>query len=235
MAPMDTLWHTLKVMSTEPAFGRKIPELHSTKAPYSIYPIEDQHVAVEYGKATYATVSLIRNTKHLDLTLRQIDDPDNMFDHDYDVEIIEPNGALDHDNSVMPGDSLLYSPYAKWTTHLGDGGVNVGVGEPGVYQRTAHYNLMFNRLVFHDDDPNQGAILRIRRCDTGKVVALMNLTQLLAQGRTAYQISNYSSQEYLDREHDYHLDFLLKGDAWSQCNIVINVLAWSKRIMNEDL
>ncbi len=233
--PMDTLWHTLKVMSTDPAFGRNVPDIHSTKPPYSVYPLHEQYVTVAHEKATYATVSLIRDTKHLDLTLRQIDDPDNMFDTDYLVEIIEPNASLDHDNAVLPGDSLLYSPYAQWTTRLDDGGISIDPGNSVAYQRTAHYNLMFNRLIFDDKDPNKGAILRIRRVQTGKVVALMNLTQLLAQGRTAYELQNYPPQEYLDREYDYHLDFLLKGDAWASCDIVINVLSWSKRIQNTDL
>ena len=235
-APLDTLWHTLRVTSTKPAFGRTVPDLHPTRPPYSIYPIQDQLVAVERDKATYATVSLVRDTKHLDLTLRQIDDPDNMFANDYVVDIIEPNAYLGHDNAVLESDSLLYRPYAQWTTRFDDSGVSV---EPTpvkpALQRTAHYNVMFNRLVIDPDDTKKGAILRIRRLQTGKTVALMNLTQLLAQGRTAYELQNYGAQEYLDREYDYHLDFLLKGDAWAYCDIVINVLSWSKRIQNESL
>lgn len=233
--PMDTLWHTLKVTSTNPAFGRNVPEIPSTKAPFTVYPLHEQFITVENQKATYATISLVRNTKHLDLTLRQIDDPDNMFDKDYVIDIIEPNASLDHDNEVLPGDSLLYNPYAQWTTRLHDGGISVDHGNTTAYQRTAHYNIMFNRLKFDTEDPNKGAVLRIRRIQTGKVVALMNLTQLLAQGRNAYEIQNYHPQEYLDREYDYHLDFLLKGDAWASCDIVINVLSWSKRIQNNDL
>ena len=85
------------------------------------------------------------------------------------------------------------------------------------------------------DNIKKGAILRIRHVGTGRVVALMNLTHLLAQGRTAYELQNYPHQEYLDREYDYHLDFLLKGDAWAYCDIRINVLSWSKRIENIEL
>lgn len=238
-APMDTLWHTLKVMSYEPTDGRGVPEIHSTRAPFSVYPLEDQFVTVTDNKATYATVSMIRDTKHLDLTLRQIDDPDNMFDWDYEVEIAEPNAALDHDNAVLPSDSLSYTPYAAWTTRLTNGGISLEPRPAGsravAYQRTAHYNLMFNRLIFDPDDANKGAVLRIKRKNTGKTVALINLTQILAQGRTAYEFENYPEQEYLDREYDYHLDFLLKGDSWAYCEIVINVLSWSKRIQNESL
>ena len=47
--------------------------------------------------------------------------------------------------------------------------------------------------------------------------------------------SQLSDQEYLDREYDYRLDFILKGDQWLYCDVVINVLDWSKRIQNENL
>ena len=66
-----------------------------------------------------------------------------------------------------------------------------------------------------------------------KKLFLMNLPYILAQGRTAYEYI-YPPQEYLDREHDYHLDFLLKGDSWAYCDIVINVLSWSKRVQNHE-
>ena len=236
-APMDTLWHTLRVTSTRPDFGRKVPDVHPTLPPYSVYPLEEQFVVVEKEKATYATVSLIRDTKHLDITLRQIDDPDNMFDDHYSVEILEPNAYLAHDNAVMKSDSLRYTPYAQWTTRLGNnGGIEIEDGNMGsAVQRTAHYNIMFNRLVIDPDNIKKGAILRIRHVGTGRVVALMNLTHLLAQGRTAYELQNYPHQEYLDREYDYHLDFLLKGDAWAYCYIRLNVLSWSKRIENIEL
>ena len=241
-APMDTLWHTLKVMADDPRDGRGVPDVHRTKAPFSVYPMEDQYVTVTDNKATYATVSMIRDTKHLDLTLRQVDDPDNIFASDFDVQIIEPNATLAHDNSVTGADSLLYTPYSQWTTRFDENGVTVENGgrasSPAravALQRTAHYNVMFNRLMIDTDDARKGAILKITRRQTGKTVALINLTHILSQGRTAYQMYNYPPQEYLDREYDYHLDFILKGDAWAYCDIVINVLSWSKRIENIEL
>lgn len=235
--PMDTLWHTLKVMSYAPQDGREAPVIHRTSAPYSVYPMEEQYVTVTDNKATYATVSLVRDTKHLDVTLRQLDDPDNMFADDYVLEIVEPNAVLAHDNAVLNGDSLLYTPFAKWTTRFDDNGVSVekAPSRATALQRTAHYNVMFNRLIFHEGDADKGAKLRISRRDNGKTVALVNLTQILAQGRNAYELQSYSEQEYLDREYDYHLDFLLKGDQWAYLDIVINVLSWSKRIENTSL
>lgn len=58
---------------------------------------------------------------------------------------------------------------------------------------------------------------------------------MLAEGRTAYSTYAYSPQEYLDREYDYHLNFFLRGDSWAYCDIVIDVLGWSKRTQNVSL
>ena len=100
-------------------------------------------------------------------------------------------------------------------------------------ERTAHFNVMFNRLMY-DPDPYSGATLTIRNKETGKEVAKIGLSHILAQGRTAYEYG-YPAQEYLDREHDYHLDFLLKGDKWQYCTVMIDILGWNKRMQNTEL
>ena len=239
-APLDTLWHTLKVMSYEPTDGTAVPDIHVSKAPYSIYPVEEQYVTVEANRATHSTVSLIRDTKHLNITLRQLELPANVNHSDYEVTITDNNAAVGHDNSLLPGNDLLYTPFASWTTKFSADGVetedtrSTRDGDGGAeIQRTAHFNVMFNRLMHHDDH-DRCATLRIRNVKTGKDVATINLPYILAQGRTAYELYNYSPQEYLDREYDYHLDFILKGDTWAYCEVVINVLSWSKRIQNEE-
>lgn len=232
-APLDTLWHTLKVMSYAPQDGKKVPPMQKTQAPYSIYPIDDQLVSVAKDRATYATVSLIRDTKHLNITLRQIDDPDNIFDNNYEVTIIDNNAILGPDNSVVTTDSIRYTPYEHWTTRFDNNGIIIDSGtETGNFQRTAHYDIMFNRLIFDSSNSNNSAMLRIRNLNSGKTVALINLPYILAEGRTAYETYNYTPQEYLDREYDYRLNFFLKGDSWAYCDIVVNVLSWSRRLQN---
>ena len=237
-APLDTLWHTLKVMPDTPTYGYNTPAIAKTTKPYSIYPMDEQMVSVQPGYATYATISLIRDTKHLNITLRQIDNPEAINADDYEVTIVDANSTLASDNSVLPGDSLLYTPYAQWTTRYED---NEGTSIEGdihpatrssFINRTAHYNLMFNRLMY-DKDSEKCAKLRIRNKQTGKTVALVNLPSILAEGRIAYEWQNYSPQEYLDREYDYELDFfLLSGDEWKYLDIHIHVLAWTLRKQN---
>lgn len=250
--PLDTLWHTLKIQAHDPVDGTAELPMHRTVKPYSVYPLEEQYVTVTDNMATYATVSLIRDTKHLNLTLRQIDHPDNIFHQQYEVTLLDVNGTVLHDNTVEEGDSLRYTPYAAWTSRFTSGGVVIDPTDPETpsnpradtddtgdiddfnYQRTAHYNIMFNRLMYNDD-ASKAAMLQIRNLNSGKVVARLNLPYMLAEGRAAYELYGYSPQEYLDREYDYHLNLFLKGDSWAYCDIVVNVLSWSKRHQNEEL
>ena len=250
-APLDTLWHTLKVMTTAPMDGITVPTIAKTTKPYSVYPVEDQLVTVQDGYATYATISLIRDTKHLNITLRQLDDPATINADDYEVIILDNNATLAADNSLATSDSLKYAPYAQWTTRYDEDGIHIegdihpapipeGAPQREVAarraealttERTAHYNLMFNRLVY-DEDALKNARLRIRNIKSGEQVADINLASWLAEGRIAYDFYNYSPQEYLDREYDYALNFFLKGDKWQYCDIQIHILAWALRKQN---
>lgn len=246
--PLDTLWHTLKVQSHAPTDGVAPMPMQRTSRPYSVYPLDEQYVTVTDNMATYATISLVRDTKHLNITMRHLDFPDDVFHHDYEVTIVDDNATLLHDNALAPSDSLRYTPYAAWTTRFTDGGVIVDPTVPRAtspaddddapdglrYQRTAHYNLMFNRLMYNDDAA-RSAMLQVRNLNSGKVVARINLPYMLAEGRAAYELYGYSPQEYLDREYDYHLNLFLKGESWAYCDIVVNVLSWSKRHQNEEL
>ncbi len=245
--PLDTLWHTLKVQSHAPTDGVAPMPMQRTPRPYSVYPLDEQYVTVTDNMATYATISLVRDTKHLNITMRHLDFPDDVFHHDYEVTIVDDNATLLHDNALAPSDSLRYTPYAAWTSRFTDGGVIVDPTVPRAtsqadddapdglrYQRTAHYNLMFNRLMYNDDAA-RSAMLQVRNLNSGKVVARINLPYMLAEGRAAYELYGYSPQEYLDREYDYHLNLFLKGESWAYCDIVVNVLSWSKRHQNEEL
>lgn len=248
-APLDTLWHTLKVTPHAPADGIAVPDIDPTGKPYSIFPAEDQMVRVEEEHATYATVSLIRDTKHLNLTLQQIDNATDVFANDYEVEIIDNNAALAYDNAVLTDDSVRYTPYACWTSRLLEDNTmeieEVYTGNPGQYhaptraddddtpkvlQRMAHFNIMFNRLMINGEKKEDNALLVIHNKHTGELVAEINLPYMLSLGRMAYEIRNYGQQEYLDREHDYRIDLLLKGDEWVA--VEIHVLSWSKRFQS---
>ena len=234
-APLDTLWHTLTTITT-PADSMPVQlypaMLTPAKTEYrwqrdgSIKTNGQETVRLVKDEPTYATVSLIRDTKHLNISLREIDHPERTNHEDYEVFIVDANGTLDYQNNLInTDDTLVYSPYAQWTTYYDGEGT---IGE----QRSAHYDLMFNRLM-HSTTPAKNAVLCIRRKSDGKDIALLNLPEVLSEGRTAYEIFSYTPQDYLDREYDYRLELFLKGEEWQQLAylyVCIDVLSWAKRI-----
>lgn len=221
-APLDTMWHTKQVM-TAYAANQPAATRYRENAAGEATTNAVETVTLESGVPTYATVSLVRDTNHLNISLRELDTPEDVDADNYEVFIIDANGDVDYQNTVVtPTDSLVYRPYQQWTTTF-DAGGTIGV------ERSAHYDLMFNRLMYNTTiDDN--AVLCIRRKSDGKEVAVLNLPYILCEGRTAYEIYNYRPQEYLDREYDYRLEFFLRGDRWEYISICIDVLSWAKRI-----
>ena len=221
-APLDTLWHTQQVMLAAAANQPTATKYHEL-ANGSANTNAVQTVQLVKDVPTYATVSLIRDTNHLNISLRELDNPENVNADDYEVFILDANGDVDYQNRVVtPTDSLVYRPYATWTATF-DAGGTTGV------ERSAHYDLMFNRLMYNTT-PDKNAVLCIRKKSDGKEVAVVNLPYILCEGRMAYEINNYQPQEYLDREYDYRLEFFLRGDRWEYISIYIDVLSWAKRI-----
>ena len=65
-------------------------------------------------------------------------------------------------------------------------------------------------------------------------MARINLPEILISDRNTAE-QGFSKQEYLDREHDYKLDFFLVGDTWQYINVTVGVLSWQVRNQSTDL
>lgn len=86
--PLDTLWHGMEV---EP-------------------------VEVFAGKPTYHTISLMRDTKKINVTMRELDDPTQMDVANYDMTITDRNSHILWDNSLDETSTVVYTPHATWNT-----------------------------------------------------------------------------------------------------------------------
>lgn len=208
--PLDTLWHG---MMTEPV---------------EVYPMSS-------NRAAYATVPLVRDTKHINVALRELDDPTVMDIAKYDMYITDHNSRILWDNALDETDPVIYTPYSTWNsddrtppTSPGDGDVIEGVGKIG------HADFMTSRLIYHDNAENDGH-LYIRNKETGIIVANLNLPDILSRLRTSDELHAYSEQEFLDRGYDYQITVFLRGDKLEYINISISVLGWSKRIQWQEL
>lgn len=193
------------------------------------------------GKVICDTVSLVRDTKYLHLTLHQTSEPANIYDTMFDVRVVDANGHLAWTNELVPDQTLEYTPFAAWTTALSQNGVpyynqqdasQAPASDP-IVERAAHYDISFSRLMYYAANAGENAELQIVNKTTGQEVVRINLPYYLAFGRGAYATMNYSSQEYLDREYDYHLDFFLKNGQWEFMSLHVNILPWAMRFQNE--
>lgn len=204
--PLDTLWHGMEV---EP-------------------------VEVFAEKPTYHTISLMRDTKKINVTLRELDDPTTMDVANYEMTITDRNTHLLWDNSLDETETVVYTPHATWNTDDRtpafdpNGDPLEGVG------KIAHADFMTSRILYHEQASEDG-ILSVVNKTTSMEVIRVNLPDLLSRLRTSEEIYRYSAQEFLDRGYDYQLDFFLKGDRLAYVNISISVLGWSKRVQFEEL
>ena len=259
LEPLDTLWHTLTTiispadeqpMQLNPAMLIPAKCEYSWQRDGSIRTNGQEKVSIVSGEPTYATVALIRDTKQLNITLRAVNDnaADNMVkDEDYTVEIIDNNSQLDCENNLSnPADTLVYTPYRQWTTTF------VGTSQVAS-ESAAHYDLMFNRLLYKNasvtDDQyailnmedvakSRNAVLLIRKKDTGEIIFGINLPYILSSGRN-YQERYYHYQEYLDREYDYRLQFIIRGGRVDDIQLFIgaevHIIPWAVRQQHENL
>lgn len=201
-APLDTLWHGMT--GQEP-------------------------VSVRRSGYNVANISLTRDTKMLTIGLHNLDESDRreISADEFEFFILDNNGTLGYNNSLLDDEDLVYTPFHTWDTESKD-------ADGTVLDRTAHASLTFNRLVWHER-PDDNALLIIRNRETQQEVAAINLTDFLAQGRNAYDTQAYSRQEYLDRSYDYYLDFFIKNGTWQYADVRISVLSWALRIQNVNL
>lgn len=193
-------------------------------------------VKVERNRVTTHSISLMRDTKDLTVSLHQLDDPAAIDKDDFVITLTAANGIVGYDNNLLPDETLTYTPYATWITEFRSDGTSTGSDASGahtdVLERTVHAGLSFNRIMHASSEP---AMLTIYNRKTSQTVARINLADCLAQGRSAFEFYNYSPQEFLDREHKYKLDFFLRGDTWDYVDLSISVLSWSKRIQRVSL
>lgn len=218
--PLDTLWHGIRGLDI--AGGDSVVVRVNTK-----------------NTIRRDTVSLVRDTKQINVTLRDIQLPSDIDVNNFDFRIIDRNSRILWDNSVDESKALLYTPFNTWNTEdrtQADARQSraevddiTGIG------RIAHADFMTSRILYHDDDLTKDAILSVTNRTTGIEIIHVNLADFLSRLRSSADIYRYTPQEFLDRGYDYRLTFFLQGDRWRYVNVEISTLSWVKRIQREDL
>lgn len=255
--PLDTLWHTHKVLASGPINGTYVPPItppvpndeeegdkkdeddtdvvvQPVKPEYVVHEVE--FVTVEAQRATYATMSMMCDTNYLRITMRQKEDRTDMFHEQYSVSVIADNATLGWDGTILPGTPVEYTPYDSWTSRHTDDGFTIHslslAKVPVVYERMAHYDMFMGRLV-KNTDASKDARLVITKPANGATVVDINLPQLLVKAAAQNEeLKKYDAQEFIDREIDYHMDIFLRGDTWEYIEITFNNDNTISRVFN---
>lgn len=188
-------------------------------------------VEVPESSPTEAVIGLMRLTNDLNVMVFRYDHATDIRHEHYDVLVTDEHPVLGHDNAPASGPTpITYHPFACWTTET--------IADNVVVERSAHYDLSLSRLLTHEDNRHNPRLI-IRNRETSHEIINIDLCHFLSLARNAYEIQNYSGQEYLDREYDYRIDFGIDGEGpketWKYMNIRINLLSWVLRIQNEEL
>lgn len=205
-AALDTLWHGIHM----------------------------EEVEVFEHKPTYETISLVRDTKKINVTLRDLDHPQMTDVEDFIFRIYDRNARLLWNNDVDEETQLVYTPHAAWNTMDRTEAFD-GEGRP-IEQigKIAHVDFMTSRIIYHED-PALDGILSIQNRTTGIENVRINLPDILSRLRRYEDTFRYSPQEFLDRGYDYQLDFFLKDGKLIYITVGISVLNWSVRVQYEEL
>lgn len=129
--------------------------------------------------------------------------------NDYAYEIMESNGYLGHDNSLLDDDVLSFQPYFMEQKNPSAAAVEL------------------NTMRLMEDRATRFVVTEK---STGKKVFDINLTDFLVL--TSMEGNKMDPQEYLDREDEYKIIFFFSDSAdWNA--VQININGWTWYIQNE--
>lgn len=226
---LDTLWHTLV---TDTVWNAAHTDYQVRAGEESLFALPVW--TVRFQKPTYAVVPLIRDTKEIHVSVKEFLNTANEPSPDYDVFITADNGELGPMNSLVPGDRLLYLPFAQRKSEYLNG--EDAEGNVSTFPRTAesHFDFTTSRLVLNEDAAKDAQLFIVNR-KTRRLVYRENLSNLLVSNRTAPEIMRYTPQGFLDRRHNYDLQFFLLDGEWQYVQISVGILKWTVRTQLEEL
>lgn len=160
------------------------------------------------------TLHLTKNTNRLNVILLNLDgsemDPDG-----FSISVKSKNGFMDYDNSVGTGNPILYQPWAV---------TPVGMELPGS-AGTVRSGLSAEFSIGRLARECQGRIDVTRRSDGKNIISIALESNLLLYKGEFH--SHMDDQEYLDRQDDYTITFILdQNNNWNK-GAMIYVNQWA--------
>ena len=165
------------------------------------------------GRKQTVVLDMMKCTHTLRLILMPTQGDWKMEADDYEIRIEDQTGWLAYDASPYQKDEVTFYPYFQEAT-----------SDPSATDGKAVSSALVAELntsrLMTEAEP------RLIICDTenGKEVMNLNLTWFLSLQAIGEHRSEWSDQEYLDRQDEYALTFFIdvENGAWMKSHIVVN-------------
>lgn len=208
--------------STLTGLSVALPLAHGATSSSSLHPLYYGaiDVTVEPEKMGETTLPMMKDTNNLRIVLQHLSGSP-VDGRDFEFLITDDNTVFAHDNSIVTGNPVTYTPWATGTASVGtdDSGAEVTVG---------YAELSTSRFV----TSNSPRLIIRNRATGANVVDIPLVNYLLLLKSDLY--ADMASQEFLDRQSEWSMVFFLTGDAqWYKVMIKIN--DWVVRLNDAEL
>lgn len=150
------------------------------------------------------TISLTKDTNIVNVIL-QSSDGHPLGESDFSVEIIDANSNLAWNNAVLPGPKVTYLPWSKGNGNTWNGG---RVSRDAESDALLYNRFSLSRLV----DGQDARLTVVRRADNATIINIPLIDYLLL---VKDEYGSMSNQEYLDRQDEYTIKFLIdNSNSW---------------------
>lgn len=169
------------------------------------------------------TVPLTKDTNDITVLLQNLDG-EPIGPDDFTYQIIDANGHMDWDNSILPDEEIVYRPH----------NLTFGLAQPlqapasraTIAQPVAFAEFSVARMMA---DRDMRLVIIDAKGDTTANFPLINYA-LMVKGTNNLK---YDDQDFLDRQDKFDLTLFMKGDRWQSAQI--NILSWKLVVQNTDL
>lgn len=174
-------------------------------------------------------ISLTKNTNNFRIILQQTwsegNTPSDVDIENFEFSIVDNNGKMDYDNSLMADEQITYRP---WDITTGYVDVDAEVSSTRANQVAVAVAELTTARLMTDHEP----ILVVKNKATGEKVLSVPVVDyaLLVKGNYNRQMDD---QEYLDRQDEYNMTFFIHNGQWLSSSIIIN--SWRVVLNNQTL
>ena len=175
------------------------------------------------GTLRNVTVNMMKCTHTIRVLLMPLQGGAAINPEDYEISIEDKYVSLSSDAAPEGEDRIIYRPYfqegsSSPDSNAGDNGLPMdGDGVTTEINSAVIAELSTSRLMY-----DSGPRLVIKNAASGRELMNINLTWYLSLTEIQEHKSEWSDQEYLDRQDEYALTFFFNNGLWYQFRIIVN-------------